>query len=123
MWSSQVAIGNSNGLRLRVAGERGSLTWWQEQLNELLFTPLGGAPTQIRRGREDLSAGARVRTRTPPGHPEGYIEAFASLYAGFAEAIRARREARAPRAIGLDLPTSRGWFEGGCFRGCRRRQP
>ncbi|MDQ0473314.1 putative dehydrogenase [Labrys wisconsinensis] len=115
LWSSQVAIGHSNGLRLRIAGEAGSLAWWQEQPNELQFTPLKGRPTLIKRGSDGLSAAATVRTRTPAGHPEGYIEAFANLYAGFAEAIRARRDGRDVAAAWRDVPTSRDGLKGVAF--------
>jgi len=104
LWSSQVAIGCSNGVRLRVFGEKGSLTWFQEQPNELEFTKLFGRVERIKRGAEDLSPAAKARTRTPPGHPEGYLEAFANLYAGCAEAIRARRDGRDPAPIGRNIP-------------------
>ncbi len=82
LWSSQVAVGCSNGIRLRVFGETGGLSWFQEEPNVLYHSPLDGRPCVVKRGRTDLDAGALVRTRTPPGHPEGYIEAFANLYAG-----------------------------------------
>ncbi len=115
LWSSQVALGNSNGVRLRVFGEKGSLTWFQEQPNELVHAKLNGRTEVIRRGADDLSEPAKVRTRTPPGHPEGYLEAFANLYAGFAEAIRARREERAPTAIGIGIPTAYDGLKGVAF--------
>ena len=92
LWSSQIALGNSNGVRIRVFGEKGGLTSFQEQPNELQLSPLFGRTQTIKRGAEDLSEAAKARTRTPPGHPEGYLEAFANLYSGFAEAIRARNE-------------------------------
>jgi predicted dehydrogenase len=115
LWSSHVAIGCSNGLRLRVFGETGSLAWYQEEPNVLLHTPLNGRPDTVKRGREDLDQGAGMRTRTPPGHPEGYIEAFANLYRGFAEAIRARRDSRNPSGIGLNVPTGRDGLNGVAF--------
>lgn len=115
LWSSQVAIGHSNGLRLRVFGEKGGFAWHQEAPNELVFSPLFGKPTVIKRGRDDLSESARVRMRTPPGHPEGYIEAFANLYAGFAEAIRARADGREPGPAGRDIPTSYDGLKGVAF--------
>ncbi|WP_020683033.1 Gfo/Idh/MocA family protein [Marinobacterium rhizophilum] len=115
LWSSQVALGNSNGVRLRVFGETGSLSWFQEQPNELVLAPLNGRTEIIKRGAEDLSEDAKVRTRTPPGHPEGYLEAFANLYAGFAEAIRARRSGREPSAIGQNLPTVYDGLKGVAF--------
>jgi predicted dehydrogenase len=115
LWSSQVAIGRSNGLRLRVFGSKGGIVWSQEHPNELVFTPLFGAPTTIKRGREDLTDATRARVRTPPGHPEGYIEAFANLYAGFAEAIRARAEGRAPGAVADGVPTAWDGLKGVAF--------
>lgn len=115
LWSSQVAIGNSNGVRLRVFGEKGSLSWFQEQPNELVFAPLFGETRIIKRGADDLSDDAKLRTRTPPGHPEGYLEAFANLYAGFAEAIRARREGRDPSLLGRNLPLAYDGLKGVAF--------
>lgn len=105
LWASQVAVGCLNGLRLRVFGEQGGLTWHQETPNTLTFTPLGGETRLIGRGRDDLSEAARVRSRTPPGHPEGYIEAFANLYVSFAEAIRAWDAGAEPAQVGRHVPT------------------
>ncbi len=115
LWSSQVALGHSNGVRLRVFGETGSLQWFQEQPNELIHAPLNGRTQIIKRGAEDLSADAKARTRTPAGHPEGYLEAFANLYAGFAEAILARREGRAPEVLGQNLPLTYDGLKGVAF--------
>ncbi|MGX7874602.1 Gfo/Idh/MocA family protein [Mesorhizobium sp. ORM6] len=115
LWSSQVALGCSNGIRLRVFGEKGGLIWFQEQPNELMFSPLFGRTETIKRGADDLSEAAKVRTRTPPGHPEGYLEAFANLYRGFAEAIHARREGRKATAIGLNVPTAYDGLKGVAF--------
>jgi predicted dehydrogenase len=115
LWSSQVALGHSNGVRLRVFGEKGSLTWFQEQPNELVFAPLLGETRTIKRGADDLSEDARARTRTPAGHPEGYLEAFANLYVGFAEAIRAGREERTPSAIGQNIPLAYDGLKGVAF--------
>ena len=115
LWSSQVALGNSNGVRLRVFGEKGSLQWFQEQPNELILAPLAGRVQTIKRGADDLSEDAKLRTRTPPGHPEGYLEAFANLYAGFAEAIRARHQGRPPSPLGQNLPMAYDGLKGVAF--------
>ncbi|WP_298609814.1 Gfo/Idh/MocA family oxidoreductase [uncultured Thiothrix sp.] len=115
LWSSQVALGCSNGLRLRVFGELASLSWFQEQPNELIYSPLNGRTEILKRGAEDLSEAAKVRTRTPPGHPEGYLEAFANLYAGFAEFIHAQKQGRAPSAIGQHIPTAYDGLKGVAF--------
>ena len=115
LWSSQVAIGNSNGVRLRVFGEKGSFQWFQEQPNELVHTPINGHVQTIKRGADDLSPDAKVRIRTPAGHPEGYLEAFANLYAGFAEAIGARHDGREPGPLGQNLPVAYDGLKGVAF--------
>lgn len=115
LWSSQVALGNSNGVRLRVYGAKGSFQWFQEQPNELVFQPLGGRVQIIKRGADEVSEDARCRSRTPPGHPEGYLEAFANLYAGFAEVIRARIDGREPGAIGQHVPLAYDGLKGVAF--------
>jgi predicted dehydrogenase len=91
LWASQVAPGNENNLVLRVYGSKGGIAWRQEHPNQLAWTPFG-APTQIvTRGTKQVNAaGARV-TRIPAGHPEGYLEAFATIYSDVATAIEARR--------------------------------
>lgn len=91
LWSSQVAPGNENALRLRVYGEMGGLEWAQEDPNYLWYTPFG-EPKQLitRNGSGAGDAAARV-SRIPPGHPEGYLEGFANIYSEAAEAILAHR--------------------------------
>jgi len=105
LWSSQVAPGNENGLRLRVYGEKGGLEWSQEDPNQLRFTPVGQAPRVLSRGGPNLGPDAARATRIPSGHPEGYLEAFANLYRDLAEQIRARRAKRAPDRAALLVPT------------------
>lgn len=96
LWASQVAVGNENGLTLRISGSKGGLAWAQEHPNQLWFTP-HGQPTQLltRGGAGANSAAARV-TRVPAGHPEGYLEGFATIYAEAARAIRAARSGEQP---------------------------
>jgi predicted dehydrogenase len=91
LWASQVAPGNENGLRLRVYGEKAGLEWEQEEPNRLWFTPLGEPKRLITRGGAGSGPEAARVTRVPAGHPEGYLEAFATIYAEAARAIRARR--------------------------------
>lgn len=89
LWCSQVAPGCENGLRLRVFGEKGGLEWAQEDPNYLWFTPFGEPKRLLtRRGAGAIDA-ANAVSRTPGGHPEGYLEGFANIYAGAAQAIRA----------------------------------
>lgn len=86
IWASQVAPGTKNALRSRIAGDQGGLVWDQENPDILEFTPTG-KPTQVlRRGGE----GTTVPTRIPSGHPEGYLEAFATLYADTAAFLSCR---------------------------------
>lgn len=94
LWASQVAVGNENGLTLRVYGSKGGLEWAQENPNHLWFTP-HGRPKQLltRGGAGALVEAARV-TRIPSGHPEGYLEGFATIYAEAARAIRAAETGR-----------------------------
>ena len=94
--ASQVAVGCENGLRLRVFGERGSLEWRQEEPNVLVHAPLDEPPRTITRNSPGLSEAARRACRLPPGHPEGFIEAFANLYLGIAADLRARHAAGVP---------------------------
>ncbi|WP_250500157.1 Gfo/Idh/MocA family oxidoreductase [Caballeronia sp. GAWG1-5s-s] len=86
LWASQVAAGEENALRLRVYGTKAGLMFDQQAPNELWFTPVGGASERITRGRVQ-SAEAQHATRVPAGHPEGYIEAFAQVYADAAGCI------------------------------------
>lgn len=95
LWASQVAPGNENGLRLRVYGEKGGLEWVQENPNQLWFTPFGQPKRLLTRGGAGVGAAAARVTRTPPGHPEGYLEGFANIYAEAARAIRARQAGEA----------------------------
>ena len=107
IWTSQVATGIENGLKLRVCGDKGGLEWRHENPNELVFSPLGEPPRRITRGGHGAGEAAARMTRVPAGHPEGYIEGFANLYAEIAEAIFAHRDggtvdARVSFPTGLD---------------------
>jgi len=104
LWASQVAAGNANNLRLRVFGEKASLEWHQEDPNILCFSPLGKPPVIIQRSGPGASSSATHASRLPPGHPEGYIEAFAQLYSDLAEQIWAHQVGRKPAATSLLVP-------------------
>lgn len=109
LWSSQIAIGNENNLNLRIYGETGALEWSQENPNYARYTPLG-QPTQIlSRGGGALNAAA---SRLPAGHPEGYLEAFATLYSDLAELVTARLERREPNPSAFVLPTCEDGVQG-----------
>ncbi len=91
LWCSQVAPGHENGLKLRVYGSKGGLEWVQADPNYLWFTPFGEQKRLITRGGAGANAAASRVTRIPSGHPEGYLEAFATIYAEAARAINARK--------------------------------
>jgi predicted dehydrogenase len=88
--ASQVCAGEENALRLRLYGDRGGIEWRQEEPNSLVHRPLGEALRVLRAGVDQrwLCDEALQRLRLPAGHPEGYLEAMANLYNGFAAGIR-----------------------------------
>ncbi|MEL7202636.1 MAG: Gfo/Idh/MocA family oxidoreductase [Pseudomonadota bacterium] len=94
LWSSQVAPGNENALRIRVYGETGGLEWAQEDPNYLWHTPFGEPKRLITRGGAGAGDAAARVSRIPPGHPEGYLEGFANIYSEAAEAIIAARDGK-----------------------------
>ena len=98
LWCSQVAPGNENALTLRVYGSKGGIEWRQEDPNYLWFTPLGEPKRLITRNGAGAGAAAGRISRIPPGHPEGYLEGFANIYAEAARAIRARNAGQDPGA-------------------------
>jgi predicted dehydrogenase len=105
MSASQIAAGNENDLRLRVMGERGMLDWRQEEPNVLIHAPVDGPRRILTRNSPGLSEAARRACRLPPGHPEGFIEAFANLYLGVAADLRLREaQGRAATAEEADYP-------------------
>ena len=96
LWASQVAVGQENGLRLRVYGAKAGLEWCQNSANEMLFSPYGESTRIVTRAGPEMNAAGRRATRVPPGHPEGYVEAFAVVYKEIAAAIRAARDGKKP---------------------------
>ncbi|MGH6923251.1 MAG: Gfo/Idh/MocA family protein [Propylenella sp.] len=96
LWASQVAPGNENGLKLRVYGAKTGLEWRQEDPNYLWVSSFGEPRRLITRGGAGAGAAAGRVTRVPPGHPEGYLEGFASIYSEAAQAIVAARSGKKP---------------------------
>ena len=102
--ASQIAAGEENALKIKVYGEKGGLEWHQEEPNTLKVKWLD-APTQLyRTGQGYLSAAAQFNSRTPSGHPEGYLEAFANIYRNFALTLRAKINGEEPAEELLDFP-------------------
>lgn len=115
LWASQVAPGHENGLKLRVYGSKGGLEWEQEHPNHLWFTPFGSEKRLITRGGVGAGAAAGRVTRIPGGHPEGYLEGFANIYAEAARAIRALREPGSSIPDDVIFPTVADGVEGVAF--------
>jgi predicted dehydrogenase len=114
LWASQVAPGNENGLRLRVFGTKGGLEWHQENPNELRYSALGQPVRRLTRGGVGAGPAAARVTRIPAGHPEGYLEGFATIYTEVAHAIRSARQGK--RADGEVLfPTVEDGLRGVAF--------
>ena len=121
--ASQICVGERNGLRLRVYGSAGGLDWKQECPNQLLVHHLDGRTEWVHAGDPGLGPDAMAASRTPGGHPEGYLEAFANLYRDFAKLLRGEAGALVPgmadglRGVQLiDLAVrasreNRGWTE------------
>lgn len=115
LMASQVAAGEENALRIRIYGELGGLEWAQQEPNTLLVKWLD-KPTQILRAGTNgfLHKEALFNTRTPAGHPEGYLEAFANLYRNFALALSARLDgSKAPEVV--DFPSVNDGIRGMAF--------
>lgn len=91
--ASQIAAGDENDLRLRVHGEKGGLEWSQMEPNTLTLRWLDRPAELVRTGGPGLAPSTMALTRTPAGHPEGYVEAFANLYRSFARAARGEEPA------------------------------
>lgn len=102
IWASQVAIGNENNLTLAVYGTKGALTWAQETPNALHFTKLGEPKKTFTRGGGGAYPASAAVTRIPAGHPEGYLEAFATLYREAAEMISAKGAQGQGAIIGIE---------------------
>ncbi len=108
LMASQIAAGEENALKIRVYGEKGGIEWAQMEPNTLIVKWLN-QPTQLFRPgvgyATPLSSFASHNTRTPGGHPEGYLEAFGNIYRNFALTISSKIEGHAPTPEMLDFPT------------------
>lgn len=124
LWASQVAPGHENGLRLRIYGDKGGLEWGQENPNQLWFTPFGEPKRLLTRNGAGVGPEAQRVSRIPGGHPEGYLEAFATIYTEAAQAIRAH-QAGLPAPEGVIYPTLADGLKGmrfveACVQSARR---
>ena len=91
LFASQISVGEENNLKIRVYGTKAGLEWHQQDPNTLWIKHNDKPTEMLRAGMPYLSEAATAGTRTPPGHPEGYLEAFGNLYKDFATAVREER--------------------------------
>ena len=105
-WSSQIAWGHDNDLSFRIFGSEGAVSWRQENPNYLKIAKKREHVKTSSRGRDDYYNHPGSYVRIPPGHPEGYFEAFANIYSTFIDALTAKKNGRTPTVEQLDFPTS-----------------
>lgn len=104
LMATQIAAGEENALKIRVYGEKGGLEWAQHEPNTLIVKWVN-KPTEIyRTGTGFMGSAAAANTRTPGGHPEGYLEAFANIYRNFSLTLRAKMNGEQPKSEWLDFP-------------------
>ncbi len=104
LMATQIAAGEENALKIRVYGEKGGLEWAQHEPNTLIVKWVN-KPTEIyRTGTGFMGSAAVANTRTPGGHPEGYLEAFANIYRNFSLTLRAKMNGEQPKPEWLDFP-------------------
>jgi predicted dehydrogenase len=113
--ATQVAAGDENNLNIRVYGEKGGLEWRQEEPNTLVMKWLDKPKEILRAGWGYLSDAAKSNTRTPSGHPEGYLEAFANLYMNFAKAVRDYKPGKKINSAKYDFPDVEDGVKGMAF--------
>jgi predicted dehydrogenase len=118
LMASQVAAGEENALRIRIYGEKGGIEWFQHDPNTLMVRWLD-EPTQILRAGSNygthLSSFATHNCRTPGGHPEGYLEAFANIYRNFALTLNCKLDGTTPTSEMLDFPSVEDGIRGMAF--------
>ncbi|HVI48720.1 MAG TPA: Gfo/Idh/MocA family oxidoreductase [Chitinophaga sp.] len=117
LMASQVAAGEENALKIRVYGEKGGLEWAQHEPNTLLVKWLD-KPTEIYRAGGNYASQSSYmthNTRTPGGHPEGYLEAFGNLYRNFAQTLSAKIDGVQPAPESLDFPGAAEGVRGMAF--------
>lgn len=104
LMATQIAAGEENALKIRVYGDKGGLEWAQHEPNTLIAKWVN-KPTEIyRTGTGFMGSAAVANTRTPGGHPEGYLEAFANIYRNFSLTLRAKMNGEEPKPEWLDFP-------------------
>ena len=115
LYASQISVGEENGLKIRVYGEKGGLEWVQLEPNTLIAKWMDSPMQILRTGNGYLSERSLMNTRIPAGHPEGFIEAFANLYRNYIMALKAILDGEEPKSEHLDFPTVKDGVRGMAF--------
>ncbi len=116
LYASQISVGEENELNIRVYGEKGAVSWRQQDPNQLTLKWLDKPEETIRAGaNQSLAPVSIYNSRTPGGHPEGFLEAFANVYRNFAGTLQARLEGREPTPEELDFPDINDGIRGMAF--------
>ncbi len=110
-WTSQVAIGHDNGLKIRIYGSKGAITWFQEDPEKLYFSKLDGSNLEIHRGHGSIYDKAAKYQRLPSGHTEGWFEAMSNLYSSFIDCLVAKYEGTFDQSM-VDYPTIEDGIDG-----------
>jgi predicted dehydrogenase len=104
LMATQIAAGEENAIKIRAYGEKGGIEWLQHEPNSLIVKWTDQPMQVMRVGTSMDTAIAAHNTRTPGGHPEGYLEAFANIYRNFSLTVRAKANGETPTAEMLDFP-------------------
>jgi predicted dehydrogenase len=104
LMATQVAAGEENNLNIRIYGEKGGIEWRQQEPNTMIVKWHGKPMEVLRTGQAYLSDEAKAFTRTPAGHPEGYLEAFANIYRAFSNAVRDYKPGKKVNYAKYDFP-------------------
>jgi predicted dehydrogenase len=115
LMASQIAAGEENNIKIRVYGEKGGMEWQQHEPNTLILKWLEKPTEILRTGTGFMDSDAAANTRTPGGHPEGYLEAFANIYRNFAKTVMARIDGIEPAPEWLDFPGAEDGIRGMTF--------
>ncbi len=115
LYASQISVGEENGLKIRVYGEKGGLEWVQLEPNTLIAKWMDRPAEIIRTGGGYLSNQSLINTRLPMGHPEGFIEAFANIYRNFILTLKSILNGKEPEQKYLDFPSVRDGVRGMAF--------
>jgi len=112
LWSSQIAVGYDNGLRVRIFGARGTIQWSQEEANYIEIFPLGKPREYWSRGRDNFYPHAQSYSRIPSGHPEGYFEALGNIYKTYIGALAKVKAGETLSEADMDFPGAEMGIDG-----------